>query len=258
MKGTINLNPKTPPRWIAAAFFIILILLWEGASRGGLISPLYLPSPTAIIAAFLLMCGNGDLGPAFAASMVRIIFGYGLGVIFGVALGLLFALSLSARQIGMPLAHFLYPIPKLALLPLFILWFGIGETPKLIMIAMGVFFPVFLNTYSGVTRMPQIYTKVAFICNLSYGRYIRQVVLPAALPSIFTGMRLSAGISLILLVAAEMLAAGKGIGALVLHYGDLMLTDRLMACVLLLAVLGVIFQVILNVAEKHCIPWDQK
>ena len=122
---------------------------------------------------------------------------------------------------------------------------------------MGVFFPVLINTYSGVTRMPVIYTKVSVICQLTDRQYIRRVVLPAAMPSIFTGLRLGAGISLILLVAAEMLAAGKGIGALVLHYGDLMLTDRLMACVVLLALMGLVSSCT-ELAGKRYIPWDQE
>lgn len=254
----ITLYPSAPSPWTAPVVFLALLLLWELCSRTGLVSSLYLPSPSSIGAAFLLMAADGELYGAFINSVGRILGGYAIGSLLGIALGMLFGISRQARAVGMPLVHFLYPVPKLALLPLFILWFGIGETPKLILIAMGVFFPVLINTYSGVTRMPVIYTKVSVICQLTDRQYIRRVVLPAAMPSIFTGLRLGAGISLILLVAAEMLAAGKGIGALVLHYGDLMLTDRLMACVVLLALMGLVFQAVLNWLEKRYIPWDQE
>ena len=198
MKNKISLYSPPPSRWTAWAFFAFLLLLWEGFSRSGAVSPLYLPAPSVIIITLAQMAGRGELGLPLADSLKRIAAGYLLGAAFGISLGILFGISRQACRLGMPLTHFLYPIPKLALLPLFILWFGIGETPKILLIAMGVFFPVLINTYSGVTRLPPIYVKVSMICGLTYSQYIRKVLL-----------------------------------------------------------LGLLFQLLLNLAEKFCIPWEQ-
>ena len=148
-------------------------------------------------------------------------------------------------RIGSPIVNALYPIPKIALLPLFILWLGIGELSKVTgelskvtIIALGVFFPVAMNTYSGVKNVDPLLIKVAVSFNATRWMTLKKVVLPAALPMIFAGLRLAAGTSLLLLVAAEMIAAQEGIGALILHYGDLMITDRLMAGVIVLSPFG--------------------
>ena len=149
----------------------------------------------------------------------------------------------------------LYPIPKIALLPLFILWLGIGELSKVTIIALGVFFPVAMNTYSGVKNVDTLLIKVAVSFNASWWLTMKSVVLPSALPVIFAGLRLAAGTSLLLLVAAEMIAAQEGIGALILHYGDLMITDRLMAGVIVLSLLGLIFNLGLQWLEHKIVPW---
>ena len=156
-------------------------------------------------------------------------------------------------RIGTPIVNALYPIPKIALLPLFILWLGIGELSKVTIIALGVFFPVAMNTYSGVKNVDTLLIKVAVSFNASWWLTMKSVVLPSALPVIFAGLRLAAGTSLLLLVAAEMIAAQEGIGALILHYGDLMITDRLMAGVIVLSLLGLIFNLGLQWLEHKIV-----
>ena len=138
---------------------------------------------------------------------------------------------------------------------LFILWLGIGELSKVTIIALGVFFPVAMNTYSGVKNVDTLLIKVAVSFNASWWLTMKSVVLPSALPVIFAGLRLAAGTSLLLLVAAEMIAAQEGIGALILHYGDLMITDRLMAGVIVLSLLGLIFNLGLQWLEHKIVPW---
>ena len=146
-------------------------------------------------------------------------------------------------------------MPKIALLPLIILWLGIGEVSKISIISLGVFFPVVINTYSGVKNIDPLLVKVAVSYRTSRLNIIRKVILPAALPVIFAGLKLAAGTSLLLLVAAEMIAAKEGIGAMVLHYGDLMLTTKLMVGVLVLSLLGLIFNRALEWLERILIPW---
>ncbi len=246
---------KTYPHWVSAASIICVLIMWELICRAGVVSSLFLPAPSQIISALITMVADGEIGMSLAASMYRILAGFVIGSVIGLAVGLVTGTSALADKVGNPIVNALYPIPKIALLPLFILWLGIGELSKVTIIALGVFFPVAMNTYSGVKNVDPLLIKVAVSFNASWGKTMRSVVLPNALPMIFAGLRLAAGTSLLLLVAAEMIAAQVGIGALILHYGDLMITDRLMAGVIVLSLLGLLFNLFLQWVEKKAVPW---
>ena len=238
---------KTYPAWISFAAIAFLLAVWEIICSTGLISSLFLPAPSAILTALGKLITSGEIS--------RILLGFALGSIIGLLVGLVTGTSALMDRIGTPIVNALYPIPKIALLPLFILWLGIGELSKVTIIALGVFFPVAMNTYSGVKNVDTLLIKVAVSFNASWWLTMKSVVLPSALPVIFAGLRLAAGTSLLLLVAAEMIAAQEGIGALILHYGDLMITDRLMAGVIVLSLLGLIFNLGLQLLEHKIVPW---
>lgn len=246
---------KSYPDWVSVLSIICLLIIWEIICKSGIVSSLFLPAPTQIISSLIEMLLDGEIGVSLAASLYRILAGFALGSLIGLAVGLLTGTSALADKIGNPIVNALYPIPKIALLPLFILWLGIGELSKVTIIALGVFFPVAMNTYSGVKNVDTLLIKVAVSFNASWWKTMKSVVLPSALPMIFTGLRLAAGTSLLLLVAAEMIAAQVGIGALILHYGDLMITDRLMAGVIVLSLLGLLFNLFLQWLEKKAVPW---
>lgn len=246
---------KSYPDWVSVLSIICLLIIWEIICKSGIVSSLFLPAPTQIISSLIEMLLDGEIGISLAASLYRILAGFALGSLIGLAVGLLTGTSALADKIGNPIVNALYPIPKIALLPLFILWLGIGELSKVTIIALGVFFPVAMNTYSGVKNVDTLLIKVAVSFNASWWKTMKSVVLPSALPMIFTGLRLAAGTSLLLLVAAEMIAAQVGIGALILHYGDLMITDRLMAGVIVLSLLGLLFNLFLQWLEKKAVPW---
>lgn len=248
---------KSYPAWVSGISAMVLLVIWEVICRSGVVSALFLPSPTGIIAALVDMLTGGEIATSLAASMYRIVLGFTLGSVIGLTVGLFTGTSALIDRIGTPIVNALYPIPKIALLPLFILWLGIGELSKVTIIALGVFFPVAMNTYSGVKNVDPLLIKVAVSFNATRWMTLKKVVLPAALPMIFAGLRLAAGTSLLLLVAAEMIAAQEGIGALILHYGDLMITDRLMAGVIVLSVLGLVFNQLLQWAENRAIPWNK-
>jgi len=201
------------------------------------------------------MLASGELLINAKASMYRIGWGFVIGSIAGIVLGLATGFFRLAEAVGNPIVHALYPIPKIALLPLIILWLGIGELSKVTIISLGVFFPVIINTYSGVKNVDPLLIKAAVAFRASRLSIIRKVILPGALPVIFAGLKLAAGTSLLLLVAAEMIAAKEGIGAMILHYGDLMLTTKLMVGVLALSLLGIAFNYSLNWLEKQLISW---
>ena len=246
---------KSYPNWVSVVSILCLLVIWELICQSGLVSSLFLPAPTAIISALLQMIADGEIGVSLAASLYRILAGFFIGSLVGLAVGLVTGTSALMDKIGTPIVNAIYPIPKIALLPLFILWLGIGELSKVTIIALGVFFPVAMNTYSGVKNVDTLLLKVAASFNASWWMTMKSVVLPNALPMIFAGLRLAAGTSLLLLVAAEMIAAQVGIGALILHYGDLMITDRLMAGVIVLSLLGLVFNLILQFLERKAIPW---
>ena len=255
VKNRMTKWQKTYPSWVSVVSILMLIALWQLICTVNLVSSLFLPSPTQIITALLSMISDGEIAASLSASLYRIFLGFALGSLLGLVVGLVTGASALADKIGNPIVNALYPIPKIALLPLFILWLGIGELSKITIIAMGVFFPVAINTYSGVKNVDPLLIKVAVSFNASWWQTMKSVVLPSSLPMIFAGLRLAAGTSLLLLVAAEMIAAQEGIGALILHYGDLMITDRLMAGVIVLSVLGLVFNLILQFVERKVIPW---
>ena len=246
---------KSYPNWVSIVSILCLLAIWELICQSGVVSSLFLPAPTSIISALLQMIADGEIGVSLAASLYRILAGFFIGSLVGLAVGLVTGTSALMDKIGNPIVNAIYPIPKIALLPLFILWLGIGELSKVTIIALGVFFPVAMNTYSGVKNVDTLLLKVAASFNASWWMTMKSVVLPNALPMIFAGLRLAAGTSLLLLVAAEMIAAQVGIGALILHYGDLMITDRLMAGVIVLSLLGLVFNLILQFLERKAIPW---
>ncbi len=257
IKNKFEFMEKEIPVWVGISGMIGLILLWEIICRLGIVSALYLPSPTSILKASWVMLANGELISSAKASLYRIGMGFFIGSFTGILIGLTLGFSKTAEALGNPLIYSIYPIPKIALLPLIILWLGIGEISKVTIISLGVFFPVVINTYSGVKDVDKSLIMVAISFGSTRLGLIRKVILPGALPMIFAGLKLAAGTSLLLLVAAEMIAAKEGIGSIILHYGDLMLTTKLMVGVLALSILGVLFTNLLGYIEKLVIRWKQ-
>jgi NitT/TauT family transport system permease protein len=255
VKFQLAFMEQKAPRWAGPVGILTLLFLWQALCMTGLVSALYLPSPVTILATGWEMTVSGEIAVNLQASLQRIGWGFFVGSIAGILIGLLTGFSKLAEAVGNPLIYSLYPVPKIALLPLIILWLGIGEVSKISIISLGVFFPVVINTYSGVKNIDPLLIKVAVSYRTSRLNIIRKVILPAALPVIFAGLKLAAGTSLLLLVAAEMIAAKEGIGAMVLHYGDLMLTTKLMVGVLVLSLLGLLFNRALEWLERILIPW---
>ena len=235
--------------------FLVLVGLWELACRAGLVSPFALPAPSRVLAALLEMAGSGELARHLGASLARLGLGWALGATLGVAVGLAIGISSLARSIGLPLVSALFPVPKIALLPLLILWLGIGEASKVATIALGTFFPTVIATASGVDQIPKSLVRMAQSFDLAPRAICVRVILPGALPGILAGARISASIGLVLLIAAEMIGAEHGIGALVLQAGHLMRSDRLLAGVVLLSVLGLAIGAAIGALERRLLAW---
>ena len=150
VKNRMTSWQKTYPSWVSVLSIAVLIFIWEMICHNDFVSSLFLPAPTQILTSLFLMISDGEIGTSLAASLYRILMGFAVGSLLGLAVGLVTGTSALADKVGNPIVNALYPIPKIALLPLFILWLGIGELSKITIIAMGVFFPVAMNTYSGV------------------------------------------------------------------------------------------------------------
>jgi len=242
-------------RFAALGAFALLLGLWEMAGRLGWISPIFLPRPSAILAALVELAASGALAAHVAASLLRIAGGWALGSLAGFAVGLAIGLFGLARSVGLPFVSALFPIPKIALLPLMVLWFGIGEASKLATIALGVFFPTAIAVYAAVDAVPRNLIRMAQSFGVPAPAIVVKIVLPGAWPGILAGMRITASIALILVVSAEMIGAQQGIGQFVLQAGNLMIPEDLLAGIVVLSLLGLTIGSALSAIERRLTRW---
>jgi len=241
--------------WLGIAAFVLLIALWQLATGTGFISPIFLPSPVRVLRALWELAASGDLWRHVSASLMRIGYGWFLGTAFGIGVGFMVGLFSVSRAVGLPLVAALFPIPKIALLPLLILWLGIGEGSKVATIALSVFFPTVIATFTGVDSVPRNLIRMAQSFNVPLPRIIWQVLLPGALPGMLAGFRISIAAALLVLVAAEMIGAQYGIGAFLILTGNMMQTDRLMAGVVVVSMLGLAMSTIVSFVERRLLRW---
>jgi NitT/TauT family transport system permease protein len=250
--GGFNPVPRRLLPWIV---FVLLIALWQAASSAGLLPPLFMPSPAAVMRALVDLWRDGTLGENVMASLKRLIPGWIIGTAVGLAVGLAMGIFSAARAAGLPIVSALFPIPKIALLPLLILWFGIGEPSKIATIALGVFFPTAISAYSACDSVPRNLIRMGQSFGLPAADIVAKIVLPGAMPGILAGFRISSSVALLLLVAAEMIGAQYGIGAFVLTAGNLMQTDQLVAGVVMLSILGLLISWGLGKVERSVLRW---
>lgn len=244
-----------PRRWIGLAVFVVLIALAEWGTRSGWINSLTLPRPSDVLQTFKELHSSGQLYKHVVPSLMRLFFGAILGVGAGICIGVLMGLFSIIRSGLVPLVAALFPIPKIALLPLFVIWFGIGEGSKYALIAFGTFTPTVVATYGAVDNVDRTLIRMGQSFGLSWWSIVRKIVLPGALPGILSGLRISLAIAIILLVAAEMLGAEYGIGAYILEAGSLYDLERLFAGVIILSLLGVIVSAVIGFIERRFLDW---
>lgn len=246
------------PRDIPAASvatLVVCVLLWQGGAAAGWISTKFLPTPWAIAEALYALAVSGELWANLSISLQRLAIGWSIGTSTGLVVGLVVGLFTVARSPGMAVVSALFPIPKIALVPLFIIWFGIGEGSKVVTLAFGVFFPTVINVVSGVDAVPRNLIRMGQSFGLSWWAVVRNIVLPGALPTVLAGFRITVSIAIVLLVAAEMIGAEKGIGAFVLAAGNLYDTDNLLAGIVLLSAMGLAASWVIGRLEKWLLRW---
>ena len=242
-------------RWAGLLALAAALGFWQLIGSLGLVNPLFLPTPLGISRALYRLAESGALWQHVSASLLRILSGWALGTASGIVAGFAIGLWRIARSIGITFVSALFPIPKIAVLPLLILWLGIGEQPKIATIALGVFFSTTISVYSGVDAVPRNLIRMAQSFDVPFPTIVRKVIWPGALPSILAGFRITASVALMLVVSAEMIGAETGIGTFVLQAGNLMQTDQLMAGILMLSLFGLAVGRLISMLEARLLHW---
>lgn len=234
---------------------VVVLIAWQlsstAVSKGGF----QLPSPTAVLAGFGELWATGDLQSAIPASLARagtgLLFGLAIGLVLGVANGLF----LASEELFDSSMQIIRTIPFVAVVPLFLVWFGIGEEMKIILIALACSFPVYINTFSGVRYVDPRLIEVGRTFSMSRFAIIWQIILPAALPSILVGLRYAMSTSLLALIIAEQVNSKSGIGHLIYLASNSLRLDLVMVGIVTYAVLGVLVDVIMRIIERFAMPW---
>ncbi len=247
---------------ISVATVVILIVLWFIATNAGWIKPLFLPSPQAVLEQFWeYLTGTANDKPLwqhFVASILRVSAAFWLAFVTAVPIGIAMGMSRVARGIFDPPIEFYRPLPPLAYLPLIIIWFGIDELPKVLLIFLACFAPLALAARSGMRSASQEQINAAYSMGASYGQVIRHVILPSALPDILVGMRIAIGFGWTTLVAAEMVAANVGLGQMVLNASNFLRTDIVIMGIIVIGVIAYSFDLLMRWVELKLVPWKGK
>lgn len=240
----------------------LLIFLWWLVTELGLVKPLFVPSPQAIVQKFVTVWNNGFTGTPLwehiAISAARVFGAFLLACAVGVPLGLAMGMSPTMRGIFDPPIEFYRPIPPLAYLPLMIIWFGIGEVSKVLLIFLSVFAPVALGAKAGVRSAAIEQIHAAYSFGASRWQVMRHIILPSALPEILTAMRIGIGFGWTTLVAAEMVAATSGIGYMVLSASQFLQTSTVIMGIMVIAAIAYAFDLLMRFIERKVVPWKGK
>ena len=253
------------PHWtsfLGLATILALLALWQIAASLSWGSPVFLSSPervwSALVRAATQGYANATLWEHIGASLWRVFAALICTIIIGVPVGLLIATSRIGRGILDPLVEFIRPLPPLAYLPLIIIWCGIGEASKVLVISIAMLAPIVISTVSGVRAASESQIRAARAFGADRNQLLREVMLPAALPSILTGMRIALGAGWTTLVASELVAATRGLGYMIQSASQFLVTDMVIAGILVISALATICEVILRFIERRYLPWIGK
>lgn len=246
-------------RAVSAVTILVMLALWALSARLQLVSPVFLPSPVAVWNKFILVARDGFVDATLlqhaVASLWRVFAALVAAIFIGVPVGLAIGISTIGRGIFDPLLEFLRPIPPLAYLPLVIIWFGIGEPSKILVIAIAMLAPVALSTASGVRGVSQERINAARSLGATQRQVVRHVILPSALPAILTGLRIALGAGWSTLVAAELVAATRGLGFMIQSAAQFLVTDVVVMGILVIAAIAFVLEFTLRRIERVLVPW---
>ncbi|MDN7673001.1 aliphatic sulfonate ABC transporter permease SsuC [Burkholderia oklahomensis] len=234
---------------------LVLALAWELGARSGVLSNRVLPEPLAVVRAAWALVESGDMWANVKVSTWRALVGFAIGGGVGLALGLATGLSKAAEVALDSTIQMIRNIPALAMIPLVILWFGIDEKAKLFLVALGVFFPIYINTYHGIRSVDAGLVEMARSYGVKGFALYRDVILPGALPSILVGVRFALGLMWVMLIVAETISAQSGIGYMTMNAREFLQTDVVVVGILLYAALGKLADVLAKWLERATLRW---
>jgi taurine transport system permease protein len=244
---------------ISVATVVVLLALWTLVTNMGWVKPLFLPTPQAVFQQFYeYMTGTANDKPLwqhFMASMFRVFSAFFLACLTAIPIGIGMGMNRVMRGIFDPPLEFYRPLPPLAYLPLIIIWFGIDELPKVLLIFLSCFAPLALAARAGMRSASQEQINAAYSMGASYWQVIRHVILPSALPDILIGMRIAIGFGWTTLVAAEMVAANVGLGQMVLNASNFLRTDIVIMGIIVIGVVAYMFDLLMRWVERVLVPW---
>ncbi|NNB71981.1 taurine ABC transporter permease TauC [Pseudomonas fluorescens] len=253
------LRRRLSTRWISGLTLVALLAIWWAVTATGLIEPLFLPPPSAVLQKGWLLATTGymdaTLWQHLGASLSRIGLGLGFAVLTAVPVGIAIGANRIARGILDPLIEFYRPIPPLAYLPLIVIWCGIGELSKVLLIYLAIFAPIAIATATGVRTVDPAKLRAAQSLGASRAQLIRHVILPSALPDILTGVRIGLGVGWSTLVAAELIAATSGLGFMVQSAAQFLVTDVVVLGILVIALIAFAMEMGLRALQRKWVPW---
>jgi sulfonate transport system permease protein len=250
-KGIAPVNRALP--WLVP---LAILAVWQAAAQAGLLHDQIMPAPLAVAEAFWDIARSGELWRDIRISAWRAFAGFAIGGGLGFGFGMINGLSALSEKLTDSTLQMVRNIPHLALIPLVILWFGIGEEAKLFLVALGVFFPIYVNTLHGVRSVDRQLLEMARAYGMSRQAIFWRVVFPGALPSIFVGLRYGLGIMWLTLIVAETISASSGIGFLAMNAREFMMTDVVVVSILLYAALGKLADTVARLLERTCLSWN--
>ena len=250
-----TLNRRSRERIISFLSPIALLLLWEVLARLGILDTRFFPAPSQILSTLLTMMTSGELLDDTLISMTRLAVGFLVGGIPALIIGVVMGLNSTLRAMIDPLIAATYPIPKSSILPLALLVLGLGEASKIFMVAIGVFYPIAMNSMAGVREINRVYLDVGHNFKASRWDVFRTIALPGAMPMIMTGVKLGVGMGLVLIAIAEMVGAKSGLGYLIWNAWETFAVDQMYVGLFVIALIGFALTLILNELEKILVPW---
>ncbi|GAA1016646.1 ABC transporter permease [Acrocarpospora pleiomorpha] len=243
---------KAWQRWLSP---VAVIVIWQVASSTGLLPPRLLAAPATIAATAADLVQSGVLPTAVGVSLQRVLLGFAAGAAAGILLALVAGLSRPGENAVDPLMQMLRALPFFGLIPLFILWFGIGETPKVLLVALAVSFPLYLNTFAGIRGVDGKLAEVAHTLKLGRAALIRHIVLPGALPQTLVGLRQSLGVAWLALIVAEQVNATAGLGYMINDAREFLRTDVIVVGLLVYSALGLATDALVRLLERRALSW---
>lgn len=234
---------------------VLLLALWIFVTATGRVSSYQLPSPLAVIETIQGLAVDGTLWGHLGITVYRVFVGSFIGTVLAVVLGSIVGFYRKAERIFDPMIQAFKSIPSLAWVPLFILWMGIGEPSKISLIAVGVFFPVYLNVVSGILNVDRKLIEVGKVAGFSHYELVRRIILPASLPSFFTGLRSGLGLGWMFVVAAELMGASKGLGYLLVIGQNSSAPDLIIGSIILFAIVGKLTDWLIKLVEDRVLKW---